>query len=664
MTFAPISIRSAVGFFALLALVTGCGPGVSLDPSHPPGGPGGGSNLPGFQAGPCGQLGTGSARAVAYSPDGLLVAVAYGSGAVALYQAADGSPVRHLAGHDRGVGALVFSPDGALLVTGGDDGVIKTWRVADGSLAWMAVADHIDSVSSVAFSPDGTLVASTGIEGVLALWHTDGGTKVWSLALQMFSQQTVFFTPDGATVVSHPFGGALVQFHHVSDGHVVKEIGLGNLVRLGGISPDGSLLVGYVEDPVVGHSVAAFKVTDGSPAWRIQTAHTDNIMGAVFSPDGSTVASTSWDATIKIWRASNGDPLRTIAEAGAGAAVAFSPDGAAVAGGTMAGDLATFRVADGAPMASVAAPPGHAGNVFQVTFSPDGSLLATVALSNDEKGDRSAKIWRVADGSLLRTIPDAGGQTVQALAFSPDGASVVVTNTADRRAHMVGVADGVEITAVSNMVAGVAVSPDGATIATNCSCAGPAWRPVRLWKLDGTEELGVGDLNQAAGGFAFSPDGATLAVAQMQVPSEPVTLKLWRLSDRSEVWQADLPGGNSPGSVALAFSPDGSRIAASGLFASNLAIFRTSDGARLHGNFFDPSMPGMTTGALSFSSDGALLGVATTDGLAVFRTSDWARAGTLGQPNSFIGTAFSPAAPRAAAAGQNGVIYQWCDIGL
>jgi hypothetical protein len=47
----------------------------------------------------------------------------------------------------------------------------------------------------------------------------------------------------------------------------------------------------------------------------------------------------------------------------------------------------------------------------------------------------------------------------------------------------------------------------------------------------------------------------------------------------------------------------------------------------------------------------------------MFHTTDWSVAGALGQSNTFIAAALSPTASRAAAAGQNGVIYQWCNLG-
>ena len=416
-------------YFAYLTIAAGCGQGVSLDPSHPAGGAGsGGGNQPPFQAGPCGQLGTGGALAIAFSPDGVLVAAAYGSGAVTLYNAADGSVARHLRGHDVSADALAFTPDGSLLVTGGGDGLVKAWHVSDGSLVWMGVGDHLDSVTSVAVSADGTLVASTGIEGVMTVWHADGG-QVWSQKVQD-SQFNVLFTADSASVISHS-NQPLVQYHRVSDGQVVKELVLADAVRLDAVSTDGSLLLGVHDSPTrQGETVAAYRVSDGSVAWQIQSPHTDIISGLARSGDGSTLATTSRDGTVKLWRSIDGGALRTIAASGPGASVALSADGSSVVGGTFAGDLVTYRVSNGAPLATVAAPPGHAGTVFQVSFSPDGNFLASVALSNGDE-DHGAKIWRVNDGSLLRTIPDAGAQTTQALAFSPDSGFVAVALPSD-----------------------------------------------------------------------------------------------------------------------------------------------------------------------------------------------------------------------------------------
>jgi len=55
----------------------------------------------------------------------------------------------------------------------------------------------------------------------------------------------------------------------------------------------------------------------------------------VFSPDGQTMASRSYDNTARLWRVSDGAPLRTLeGHTGSVSSVAFSPDGQTLASGS------------------------------------------------------------------------------------------------------------------------------------------------------------------------------------------------------------------------------------------------------------------------------------------------------------------------------------------
>ena len=59
----------------------------------------------------------------------------------------------------------------------------------------------------------------------------------------------------------------------------------------------------------------------------------------------------------------------------------------------------------------------HNGQVNQVTFSPDSTLIATAS------SDHTAKVWRLSDGKEIITIPHNG--EVIDVAFNPDGSLVV-----------------------------------------------------------------------------------------------------------------------------------------------------------------------------------------------------------------------------------------------
>jgi NB-ARC domain/WD domain, G-beta repeat len=181
-----------------------------------------------------------------------------------------------------------------------------------------------------------------------------------------------------------------------------------------------------------------------SPAFRLTlTGHTTPVSAVAIAPDGTWLATGSWDGTTRTWDAATGQHRATLTgHTGPVNAVAIAPDGTwlATASGNKAarrtagnGDH-TVRVWDAATGRHRATLTGHTGPVTAVAIAPDGAWLATTGFDgtlrvwNAATGGVSA-VMRVdspledcswnASGRLLAAVGDAG---IHLFAFNPTGA--------------------------------------------------------------------------------------------------------------------------------------------------------------------------------------------------------------------------------------------------
>ncbi|MEH2198225.1 WD40 repeat domain-containing protein, partial [Nostoc sp.] len=130
-------------------------------------------------------------------------------------------------------------------------------------------------------------------------------------------------------------------------------------------------------------------------AIKTLTGHSSSVNSVVFSPDGKTLASGSYDKTIKLWDVSTGKAIKTLTgHSGLVYSVVFNPDGKTLASGS---DDKTIKLWDVSTGKAIKTLTGHSSWVFSVVFSPDGKTLASGS------DDKTVILWDLDFDNLLHS---------------------------------------------------------------------------------------------------------------------------------------------------------------------------------------------------------------------------------------------------------------------
>lgn len=298
-------------------------------------------------------------------------------------------------------------------------------------------------------------------------------------------------------------------------------------------APDGRTILGRTTD----RAIVWRSDGEGSPVTL--AGHTGPLTAAVFSPDGSRIATASRDGTVRIWRADGaGESMVLAGHAAAVTSVAFAPDGGRVVTASADGTARVWRIdGSGEPVRLV----GHAGEVVSAAFSPDGGRIVTAS------EDRTAKVWR-ADGTGTPITLTGHRDALTHAMFSPNG-SQVATASLDLEARIWRADGGGEpliLRGHENNINDLVFSPRGDAVLT-ASMDGAA----RLWKR-GRVDPALLQHETAVYAGAFAPDGRRVVTVGYD--------------GKARIWPVDgddaptILAGHQKAVRSVAYAPDGRRL--------------------------------------------------------------------------------------------------------
>ncbi len=237
------------------------------------------------------------------------------------------------------------------------------------------------------------------------------------------------------------------------------------------------------------------------------TGHTGWVRAVAFFPNGFSLASGSYDRTVRLWNVSNNKSFGTLSNhlgsiSGINA-IAVHPNGNTFAIACIDKTIKLWNFRSGKPIRNLE---GHDGQVYGVAYSPDGKTLVSAS------ADKTIKLWNWNRGEVLQTFTGHQDKVV-AVIFHRDGKRIASAS---------------------------------------------ADKTIRIWDVATAKELiKITGHNSPVNAIAFSPDGKLLASG-----SQDQTIKIWDVSNGKLLKTLS---GHTGGVLAVAFNRDGQAIASGGI---------------------------------------------------------------------------------------------------
>ncbi|HKE75536.1 MAG TPA: BTAD domain-containing putative transcriptional regulator [Acidimicrobiales bacterium] len=453
-------------------------------------------------------------------------------------------------------GAVAWSPDGTRFAAAGPRGTVVI-HDADSGKAVQAIAAHEAPVNGIAFSPDGTLLGTTGEDGYAKVWDLKTG-KVRRAFKSPKGRDAIApaFSRDGSLFAASLLNDGLIRVVDLATGRKVSDIDFGAddyRPRSFAFDRTGSRIVAARESNTV-------EIRDVRSGAILHDLHVQDATSAAWSPDGTSIATTHRDGTVRIFDATGQPRFELLGHGSRVNGVDWSSDGDRIVTASDDGTAKVWAVTeDGGYVLFTLSAQATRGGIVRAAFSRDGSRVVTGDVER-----RAAIVWdaSTAGDAELANVPAA-----RMVAFTPDGRHLLTSNAGGgvtdwdpktfRRQRTLGTPAAGAPGTTGPVVNALGVSRDGLV------AAAIGHTPLRVWDVETGREAFRIRPRGYVDALAWSPDGDRLAISTSDDITDDGRIDLSSLTivDRSGKEMAVLREKERGVQIrSIAFTPDGERL--------------------------------------------------------------------------------------------------------
>ena len=308
--------------------------------------------------------------------------------------------------------ACSFTAAGSHLISGGPDGKVRLWSTHACTPPTL-LYENLDWITDLALHKETEQIAWSGLRGKIWLstyrpTHSNGTDAAgpYKLAPPRLLEEErtpsfcLDFAPDGALLASATWNGA-INLWHTGDGRLLRQLRKHTEIVFGlAFSPDGTLLASASRDGLICVWQMPARQADSPGEFPLLTTLTDHKKGVrclAFTPDSQLLVSGSGDQTLRIWQR-DGQCLRVLEHRASVGWLAISPcvvDGRLrMASADQQSQICIWDVHTGELLHTWQE---DRGQILQLEFSPDGTLLAACGMNGH------LHLWDACSATEIRT---------------------------------------------------------------------------------------------------------------------------------------------------------------------------------------------------------------------------------------------------------------------